>query len=354
MKIGTMKKISAFLCAATLLGAASARADVSWEHSGAVSVGGVPLVKFNLRNDWSNQNHRGRFFVDATGLAAMGAPTQSAKVTLDCIERLDDDKLIIAPKMAGQNAQYIEEPYSTLKSRLSFNLWEGLDEELGREPVPALTPEQRRRLGRELRASISPLSKRFSRQYFRVLPQKRMIMGMESTGYRYTSLLIIPERGAPSQTLRANIEFWLASPQDGDAEILGFTTAANALKSGPPTNSMWINEYFPIIYETMPDELQKTIEAMIGDKNKPGFGYRGTPMQVFVTVTPPPSAAMGIGDIRLAVNLKSRSTSAIDQAIFQAPTDAKRVEVEPYLKIMKNAVRQGRQQMETELDKMFK
>lgn len=349
-----MKKILTFLCAATLLSALSARADVAWQHAGAVSVGGAPLVKFNVRNEWSNQNHRARLFLDATGLAMLGAPTEGAKGTLNVIERLGDDKIIIAPEMAGQSAQYVEEPYSTLKGRLRLNFWEGLDEKLANEEVPAFTPEQRSRLGRELRAIVSPLTKRFSRQYFRVLPQKRTIMGLESTGYRYTSLVIVPQKGAPDQVVRMNVEFWLAAPQEGDAEILGFTTAANNLKSSPATVSMWLNEYFPVVYETLPIEFQQTVEALLGQKGSPTFGYRGTPMQFFATVSPPAMMGMAIGDVRFAAELKSRSTSAVNETIFQAPTDARRVDIAPFLQIMKNGVRQGRTALEEQLETLFK
>lgn len=349
-----MKKVVPFLCAASFLGAHSARADVSWEHSGRIAVGTTPLATFNLKNEWSGQKHRARFFFDATGLALFGAPADKAKGTLNLIERLDDDKIVIAPEMVGVPAQYVEEPYSTLKSRLQINFWEGLDDRLASEPIPSLTPEQRRRLGREIRAAVSPLARRFSRQYFRVLPQKRTIMGLESTGYRYSSLLIIPEKGRPSQNIRTTVEFWLAAPQDSDAEIQGFTTAANNLKKGPPSSSMWLNEYFPIIFETMPDELQQTIESLVGDKDAPNFGYRGTPTQFFVTVTLPVEAQMMGGDIRFIAELKKRSTEPVDASVFQTPTVGKRVEIEPFLKLMKNGVKQARTQMEVELDKLIR
>lgn len=337
-----------------------AHADVTWEHTASVSVSGMPLVSFNLRNDWSGQNHRARFSFDATsvagGLGDMGgAPT---KGTLDVIERLGDDHLVFAlrnPQNTGVT-QYVDEPYSTLQNRLRLNFFEALDPQFAAntEPVPSLTDEQRRRLGQELRAYTKPFREVYSRQYFRALPQTRTINGLECRGYRYTSMTKLPaSAGAGSQEwFRTATEFWVASNQPGDEEIASFTTQANGLKSGPPTVSMWLNEVFPIMAESMPDEAQSAVAALIGRKGEENYGFRGTPVQFSVTLTPPPSAQMGVGDIRLQAQLTRRSNDAIATRAFEIPTTGTRVQIEPFLQIMRNGIKQGRSAIQQGLGSM--
>jgi len=339
----------------------AARADVTWEHSATVSAGNIPLVSFQLRNDWSGKNHRARLSFDASSIAgAMGGTgSQPARGTLDVIERLGDDRLVFAlrnPTNTGVT-HYVDEPYSTLQSRLRINFFEALDPEFAAkaEPVPSLTDEQRRRLGQELRAYTKPFQDAYSRQYFRALPETRTIQGLTCQGYRYTSLTKIPgELGAGKQTwFRMASEFWIAKDQPGDDEIASFTTQANALKSGPQSVSMWINEAFPILAEAMPEEQQSFIAAFIGRKGEPNYGFQGTPVEFSVTLSPPAEMGMATGDIRFHAQLVHHSNDPIPARAFESPTTGTRVEIQPFLDLVKNGLKQGRQMIQQGLGGMM-
>lgn len=341
------------------------RADVTWEHTARVSMGNSkPLVTINLRNDWSGDNHRARFAFDASSVASAfgGIPSggPAPRATVDVIERLGDDRLIFALRNADNTAvtNYVEEPYTTLQERLRINFFEALDPAFAAnaDPVPQLTDEQRRRLGQELRAYTKPFAQAFSRQYFRALPGSRTVNGLESHGFRYTSMVRIPDSaGAGSgQWTRMTSEFWMASGQDGDDEIAGFTTRANGLKSGAPTVSMWINEALPIIAESMPEESQSFVAALIGRKGEANYGFRGTPTQFSVTLSLPPAAQMMTGgDIRFQADLTRRSTDPIPARAFASPTQGTQTKIEPFLQIMRNAIKQGRDQIRQGLGGML-
>ena len=349
------KPIFAALFCAALAG--SARADVTWEHTAQVSLGtGTPVVTMNLRNDWSGQNHRARLSFDAS---AMGAGAQG-RGTVDVIERLGDDRLVLSlrnPTNTGA-AFYVDEPYTTLQERLRINFFEAFDPQFAAhaEPVPALTDEQRKRLGQELRAYIKPFQQQFSRQYFRALDEKRTINGLECRGYRYTSITLVPKKVAGSdQSVRMESEFWIASNQPGDDEIASFTTAANKLKSGPQTVSMWLNEAFPILAEAMPDETQNAIAALIGRKGEANYGFRGTPVQFFVTVKLPPDGAPmpGMDSIRFAANLTRHSNDPIPARAFASPIDGTHIELQPFLDVVKNGLKQARQKLQQGMGSML-
>ncbi|BCM90624.1 hypothetical protein IAD21_02481 [Abditibacteriota bacterium] len=346
--------------------ASAVHADVTWEHTASVSMGtSKPITLFNIRNDWSGDNHRARISFDVSKMAAAagnmaggmsGGPPPSG--TVDIIERLGDDRLIFALRNPTNTAvtQYLEEPYSTLQSRLRINFFQALDPKFAKdaEPVPALTDEQRRRLGQELRAYTKPLTQAVSRQYFRALPEKRVINGLESRGYRYTSMTKVPDSmGSKGQWVRMASELWIASGQSGDDEILSFTKRANELKSGAPTVSMWINEIMPILAETAPNESQAFIAALIGRKGDANYGFKGTPTQIFLTVSPPPAEQLVTGEIRLQLNLKRRADAPIPMRAFASPTTGERTKIEPFLAIMRNLVKEGRDKIEKSMGDML-
>ena len=365
-----MIKSPLFLLGAALLtGAATtvtARADVSWQHTGRVSVGtgasADTLATFDFNNQWSGANHRTFLKFDATRMAddamMMGAPMADDKMSkneLTLIERLDDDRLIVAVPAAQS---YIDEPYSTLKSRLRLNIWEGLDPTLGNGPIPELTTEQRERLGHEVRASLSPFTRRLTRIYFRELPKHRTIKGLDCRGYRYTMMVNVSGQAKGAQWMRMNAEWWLADQLPGDEEITDFTQRANKIKAdgGPPTESMWLNEYLPVLWQVAPPELHRALQSLIGYEGNSDYGFQGTPAQFFVTVQAPkkPSAMTKSDEtFRFALELKDRSTNAVVPAIFDAPTKLKKQPIEPFLQMVKNYVKQGREEMEKSLDKEF-
>ena len=364
-----MSKSSFLVVAATLAGgvaaSGTAQADVSWQHTGRISVGtgasAQTLATFDFNNQWSGANHRTFLQYDATSMAddamMMGAPMADdtmAKNELTFIERLDDDRLILAAPAAQS---YIDEPYSTLKSRLRFDIWEGLDPTLGNTEIPELTKEQRERLGHELRASLSPFTQRLTRVFYRALPNRRTIQGLNCKGYRFSMLVNVSGKATGADWARLNAEWWLADTLPGDQEITDFTQRANKIKGeGPLTQSMWANEYFPVLWEVAPPELHSALRSLVGYEGNSDYGFQGTPVQFFVTAQAPKNPSMmnkGSETVRFALELKDRSTSGVDAAIFEAPTGLKKQPIEPALQLMKNFIAQQREEIQKSLDKEF-
>ena len=364
-----MNKTFFSLLGATLLtGAATtatARADVSWQHTGRISVGtgasAQTLASFDFDNQWSGANHRTFLQYDATSMAdnamSMGAPMADDKMSkgeLTFIERLDDDRLIVS--IPGAES-YIDEPYSTLKSRLRLNLWEGLDPTLATEKIPELTGEQRERLGHEVRASLSPFTRRLTRIFYRQLPNRRTIKGLECRGYRFSILVNVSGKAKNADWARMNAEWWLSEKLPGDQEIVDFTQRANKIKTdGPLTQSMWVNEYFPVLWEVAPPELHQALRSFIGYEGNSDYGFQGTPAQFFVTFVAPkkPSAMTQSNEaVRFALELKDRSTEGVTPAVFNAPTGLKKQPIEPALQLMRNFVKEQRQNAEKMLDEEF-
>lgn len=317
------------------------------------------LATFDFNNQWSGANHRTFLQYDATPMAAdptmMGSPMANSKLEkneLTLIERLDDDRLIVAVPSAQS---YIDEPYSTLKARMRLNIWEGIDPTLGNGEIPELTPVQRERLGHEVRASLSPFMRRLTRIYYRPLPKRRTIKGLECRGYRFTMKVNTSGKAKYAEWASVNGEWWLADTLPGDQEIVDFTQRANQIKSdgGPATQSMWLNEYFPVLWEVAPPELHRALQSLVGSKGNPNYGFQGTPVQLFVTIqapTKPGRMTQSDETARFALELKNRSTSSVSPAIFNAPTGLKKQPIEPFLQIVKNHARQSRQKLEKSLD----
>ena len=90
------------------------------------------------------------------------------------------------------------------------------------------------------------------------MTEKRTFDGLEGSGYRFTALFT--DRGRNSA--RFAMEFWLSGPLPGDEEIRTLNRRAAEVLNDPkgyPTTSMWINEFFPVLYETLPEELQQAL-----------------------------------------------------------------------------------------------
>ncbi len=344
-----MKKFS-FLLAVVGVGAltgANAQADVAWNHSGSVKIGTSPVISFSLKNEWSGENHRALLAVDASKVVQSIAPanTKAAKSEFQLIERLGDDRLILS---SPQSTTYFDEPYTTLKGRLRLNFWEAFGSTLGADNIPQLTREQRQRLGQEIRAMVTPLTKSFSRTYFRAIPQARTIGGLTSRGYRFTSMVNVSGDKKSPQWVRAAAEWWLADGLAGDEEIREFTQSANKIKTdgGGASASMWANETAPVLWEAAPIEAHQALASMIGETGSGKFGFQGTPVQFFLTISPPPSAQMSMGgDVRFALELKNRSTDGLSSTSFEAPK-GDRIEVEPFLGVARNFIKMGRGQLE--------
>ena len=84
---------------------------------------------------------------------------------------------------------------------------------------------------------------------------------------------------------RITAEWYLADPLSGDDEIVSFTQRANKLKdeAGPITQSMWLNEYFPVMWQAAPPELHRAIETITGYPGEANYGFQGTPVAFNVT-----------------------------------------------------------------------
>lgn len=337
-----------------LLGMVSAaRADVAWEHRGTVQIGDAkPLVHFALRNQWSNQKHRAAFTFDATKAVNMMAPMNPKPVRgeVQIIERLDDDRILLSSDL---NKSYIEEPYASLRGRLRLNFWEALGSDLSANDIPSLTLAQRQRLGREIRGVLGPVTRKISRTYFRALPESKLINGLNSRGYRFTSMVNVSGSKNGNEWVRFAAEWWVADEQITDSEIRSFTQSANKLKndSGGHTASMWLNEMAPIYWEAAPEAAHQALATLIGQPGSPNYGFQGTPVQFYMTFSPPPIASMGMGgDIRVAIQLTKRETTAVDQTLFNAPTGYQKVAIEPFLKMGQNLIKKGKSELDKALD----
>jgi hypothetical protein len=332
------------LCLTFGLASSKATADVLWQHDGKVSLAGEQLMSFKMYNAWSGDNHKSTIKLDASKIAGMAGARAAGKPTqfeVSLIQRLGDDRILVSSPDAKT---YIDEPYSTLKSRLRFNLWEGIDEELAKEEtIPELTPAQRQRLGKELRASASLITKRITRNYFRALPQKRTIQGLETRGYRYTTKFNIATQPRQQEWISISSELWMAPTADNDSEITSFVTRANALHkaSGPATVSMWSNEMFPVLWEAAPKEFHTYFGKLAGNIESENFGFVGTPVQFFVTVSPPPAQKLAVGDLRFSLELTKRATSPLGTAMFEAPAGYRHQKIEPMLQMLKNMQREA-------------
>lgn len=345
-----MKKslfLSAILVAASL-GATSAHADVAWHHVGSIKIGKMTIASFTMQNQWSGTDHRVVLNADATPMVKMMAPsdTTPAKGGLQIIERLDADRLIVS---SPQSKLYVDEPLKSLKGRLRLNFWEALGSKLSPDNIPELTPEQRRRLGQEIRAVLTPFTKNITRAYFRALPGRRVINGLSSRGYRYTTAVNVSSQKTRPEWVRAAAEWWLADNLAGDDEIRTFTQSANQIKreGGPVSASMWANEYYPVLWEAAPDEAHQAFASLVGAPGSPNYGFQGTPVQFFVTVSGPPAMQMGMGgDVKFSLELKNRHTNPATSALFEAPSGGQRIEIEPFLGTARNFIKMGRAQIE--------
>jgi hypothetical protein len=181
------------------------------------------------------------------------------------------------------------------------------------------------------------------------MPNRRTINGIPSRGYRFTSAVNVSTQKNRPEWARVAAEWWLSEGLAGDEEIRAFTQNANQLKSegGPKTASMWANEYLPVLWQAAPDQAHQALASMIGTPGSRNYGFQGTPVQFFVTISAPPLVQMGMGgDIKFALELKHRHTNAAAPTLFEAPSAGQRIEIEPFLGIARNFIKMGRGQIE--------
>ena len=353
---------SAFALAVAALALPSAsHADVSWEHRISVRMGKSkkPLFTAKMYNDWSGRKQRTMFSVASnafggalnmpgaiptvqtwSGLSALGgagvykipsSPKTNGPIQAAIIYDLEADRYI---SYATPTRQYTSEAWTPLLKRLRFDPWKKAAPGLSQGETPSLTPEQRERLGAEVRATYSAWLKKVVKMYFRPLSETRTFNGIEGHGYRMTWLMNVGATKAP-QWIRFNAEWWLGNDLQGDEEVRAFQNDSRALlkTAGWPSTSMWINEMAPVMWRMMPTSLHESLETLMPPAGSPREGFGGTPLVMHFTVVPPAlaRASMG-GDFHADIELASRSTNAVPERVFQAPAGYKKIDSEPVYK----------------------
>ena len=378
MNISSTRPDSALLSASTctlllaLSGAiypmASARADVAWQHSVTVRTGQnlkpwtKPMAKFTLLNQWSLGRHRGVMRIKSSDLQGMNmpplelpdmtsndihmtwAPTarpmvksslaqsevqeRGAVVEVASITDFANDSFTL---YTSPNRAYIQEPLTATYKRARFDPWKKLAPRLSEEPIEPLTQRQRNRLGAEVRSTYRPFIKDNFKAYFHALSARRTLNGMNARGYRMAWLLNTGSKTEPSWT-RVKTEWWIADSQEGDELVRGFIERSRDFVSeqGGPTQSMWLNEFYPVIYQMMPQEIHQSIETFMPRMGQPNTGFSGTPLRMYLTVVPPP-VFRSQGELRADVELVSRSTAPLPERAFEAPKNYKRIPLGPEL-----------------------
>lgn len=332
----TLMKRSLLLCSIALLSCATARADVTWEHTLSVRMGQShqPLAQGHFKNSITAQNYRYDMRIDLKGFApasfgAMTAaapgssapackPTAPDKLDITSIHRLGDDTVLTFSSM--EKVCYTD-TLGDLMRKMRLDPWKKLAPRLSTEPAPSLTQAQRDRLGAEVRSATRPFLKKVMCTYFRPLPNKRTFDGLEGRGYRMTWLL---NAGGMhhEQWMRVAFEWWLANPQPGDEAIDQYKKATlekrAALNLSWPTTSFWLNEMLPVWWACAPQELHQALATV----RPPDGSFTGTPLRFHMTVEPPALYGMMMGGaVRIDLELTKRSNDTIPATMFEAPAD---------------------------------
>lgn len=331
---------AALAIASGVFGMASARADVAWQHNISVQVPGqkVPasaVLQLAWKGDGQQQRSRLAWYGGAMSSQFAGMNPQFASYATGhatLVTRLNDDRVLA---FSSVEKTAIEAPRGSWLGASRLNPWqkgEFADAQLANQDVPQLTLEQRRRLGRELRAVARPFSRRVQKTYFRALPGTVTIKGLTGRGYRFTSLTIQNKQ----PIARFVMEWYLADEQPGDEAIRTFTKASRAMYSDPkgyPTASIWINELLPVLYQTLPDEVQRTIETFSPPQDSSRAGFGGTPLQISLSVYDSSRALFSNpgadSAVRINIVLSSRSTSTLPERVFAIPAGYTRKVVTP-------------------------
>ena len=357
---------TALVAAAASLLPAAARADVSWEHTGSVSVSSMPqpIMKFKAYTNMTPQRQRVLVKYIIPGIPTTVVPPDAFSGTdwpkalrpkkvggtgsYAFIQRLDDDKLIA---YESQTKAFVSESRKLVYSKLMPDPWKKVAPELSAQAVPELSEVQRERLGAEIRATLSPLTKRFSKTYFRALPNARMMEGMLARGYRLTQMINVGGfRPSQAQWMRLSFEWWLTGDLPGDETIKTLQGAMTSdLKAlGYPSKSMWRNEMGYVLLHTLPPEYLTALKTFAPGPSfsEPSFG--GTPLQMVMTVSPPPLQRALFGEVKATVRLTKRDTSTLAESVFAAPDKYTRLPLAPYFKQL-DALRE-----KMTFDEMFK
>jgi hypothetical protein len=208
---------------------------------------------------------------------------------------------------------------------MKVNVWKGWEPELAQETAPAFTPEQRARLGAELRAVTQPFLREMARPYFRALPNTRVLDNRVARGYRLTWLLNTNgEPGNENDWTRVAMEWWIAPHEVSDDTIAGFyqDAARPFQQPGGLTNSIWLNETMPVLWAAMPRELQQAV-ATLRPPAEAQAALSGVPLRAYLTVQPP-QQGFSVGVLRAEIALTARDTRDLPPSVWQAPAGYKR------------------------------
>lgn len=315
-------KLVVALMAGVLGSAGGARADVTWEHTVTArwSLAPQPVLQAKIYNNWTPQRHR--VLVKYAVPDDPFAPRYRQSGSVAAIQRLDDDRVIA---YASQPKTFLSESRSALLEKLKVNVWQGWEPELAQQTAPSFTPEQRARLGAELRAAYAPFTRAMVRPYFRALPQTRVLNNRLARGYRLTWLLNTSgEPGNESGWTRVAMEWWLAPHEASDDEIAGFYREATAplRQPGGLTNSIWLNEALPVLWAAMPRELQRAV-ATLQPPQEAQNALSGAPLRAYLTVQPPQDG-IAVGTLRAELALTARHTRELSPSVWEAPAGYKR------------------------------
>jgi len=369
-----MKNRFSFWCAAVavLSVAGVARADLSWEHTITVRLGKVkqPLARVKMYNNWSGERHRlllkyalsdlGRIPRPNTSIFESSAFTPTPLVagsthygSLGFVHRFDDDRFVA---YTSEARMFISEPLRPLLKRLRFDPWKKRAFQLSKEAIPAFSLEQRRRLGREVRAVSAPYVRKVWRTYFRPLNRTRTFQHATGStpghGYRMTWLINGGGMNASdAQWVKVSFEWWLASELAGDELVRHFqqTVRENLQSIGWPSASLWINETLPILWQTLPEELHQAAKTLMPQSPSPRAGFGGTPLLMSLTVEPPAMQRVAFGgDLRIDIALNRRDAKVLGPKVFDAPDGYERMPLDPQLKRFENMIESTTARLEKE------
>lgn len=343
-----MKHIATFALAAALVPAVAphARADVSWEHKGTIKTSMLPMPLVDLKMFTSYAPDRSRIlvkyhssFVPAMPIPASTWKGEGAQVppqlrpkkiigtgSFGIVQNFADDRLIAWESQTGAS---IDESWTGTMHHIIADPFKKTDPRLGEEEIPDLSAAQRSRLGRELRAFLVPVTKRFSRTFFRALPGTRTINGIEGRGYRLTQTFFA--KPTDKDQLKISTEWWLAGELPGDDLIRSAQASAlDKLKGvGYPSKSMWMRESTYVMLYAFPEAAVTALRTIAPGENFTGFG--GTPLELNLTIAPPATAGM-MGDMRAQIVLVGHSNNTIAPTVFLAPAGYKKLDMAPLWK----------------------
>lgn len=343
----------------------AARADVAWHHSISVRVGQnlkpwtKPQAKFTLLNQWSEGRQRTVVRIKSSDLAGMQMPplqlpdgksdinmtwapiarpmlkapsaqteAPGAVIEVGAITNFADDSFTL---YTSPNRSYVKEPLTSTYKRVRFDPWKKLAPRLSEEPIEPLTTHQRARLGAEVRAAYTPFIKDNFKAYFHALGERRTFNGMDARGYRMAWLINTGDKQNPAWA-RVKTEWWIGDSAEGDELIRDLMKRSQEFmrEMGGPTQSMWLNEFYPVWYQMLPQQIHQSVETLMPRMGQPNAGFAGTPLRMYLTVVPPP-VLRSQGELRADMELISRSTSPLPESAFGVPRNYKRVPLGPEL-----------------------